>query len=231
VVVLLFKAVIFDWDGTLADTKDLVLASFRKALEDLPIEGDENLIKSLMGKRAKEIFYAVLQRSGTSFNEETINELVEKRVEAELELSSCVELRDGAVDLLSSLKGKVKLALASMNNKQVIENMLKSCGLEKFFDVVLSADEVFEPKPDSEIFLKCSSKLGLKPSVIVVVEDSKFGVRAAKAANMKCIGVISGVSNRNELKLEKPDLIIGSVKEKEKILKFVLGWWPTSYKK
>ena len=54
--VLLFKAVIFDWDGTLADTKDLVLASFRKALEDLPVEVDEKLIKSLMGKRAKEIF-------------------------------------------------------------------------------------------------------------------------------------------------------------------------------
>jgi beta-phosphoglucomutase len=221
--VLLFKAVIFDWDGTLADTKDLVLASFRKALEDLPVEVDEKLIKSLMGKRAKEIFYVVLQKSGMSFNDETINELVEKRVEAELELGSCVELRDGALDLLSSLKGKVKLALASMNNKQVIENMLNSCGLKDFFDIVLSADEVSEPKPDPEIFLKCASKLRLEPTVIVVVEDSTFGVRAAKAANMNCIAVISGVSNRNELELEKPDLIIGSVKEKEKILRFVFS--------
>jgi HAD superfamily hydrolase (TIGR01509 family) len=151
-----------------------------------------------------------------SFDEEIINELVGKRVEAELELGSCVELRDGALDLLSSLKVKVKLALASMNNKQVIENMLNSCGLKDFFDVVLSADEVSEPKPDPEIFLKCASKLRLKPAIIVVVEDSTFGVRAAKAANMNCIAVISGVSDRNELELEKPDLIIGSVKEKEK---------------
>jgi beta-phosphoglucomutase-like phosphatase (HAD superfamily) len=110
-----------------------------------------------------------------------------------------------------------------MNNKQVIENMLNSCGLKDFFDVVLSADEVSEPKPDPEILLKCASKLRLKPAIIVVVEDSKFGVRAAKAANMKCIAVISGVSNRNELELEKPDLIIGSVKEKENILRFVLS--------
>jgi beta-phosphoglucomutase len=223
VVVLLFKAVIFDWDGTLADTKDIVLVSFRKALEDLPVAVDEELIKSLLGKRAKEIFAAVLQKSGMSVNEDIINELVEKRVEAELELGSCVELRDGALDLLASLRDKVKLALASMNNKQVIKNMLNSCGLKEFFDVILSADEVSEPKPDPEIFLKCASKLGLKPSVIVVVEDSTFGVRAAKAANMNCIAVISGVSNRNELELEKPDLIVGSVKEKKKILKFVLG--------
>ena len=69
----MFKAVIFDWDGTLADTKDLVLTSFRKALEDLPIEVDEKLIKSLLGKRAKEIFYVVLQRFGMSFDEEIIN--------------------------------------------------------------------------------------------------------------------------------------------------------------
>ena len=101
--------------------------------------------------------------------------------------------------------------------------MLNGCGLKDFFDVVLSADEVTEPKPDPEIFLKCASKLRLKPAIIVVVEDSTFGVRAAKAANMNCIAVISGVSNRNELELEKPDLIIGSVKEKEKILKFVLS--------
>ena len=53
----MFKAVIFDWDGTLANTKDIVLDSFRKALEDLEINFDEELIKSLMGKRAKEIFF------------------------------------------------------------------------------------------------------------------------------------------------------------------------------
>lgn len=219
----MFKAVIFDWDGTLADTKDIVMNSFRKALEDLPIEFDEELLESLMGKRAKEIFSAVLQKSEMSFNEETLNDLVEKRVEAELELSSCVELKDGAMDLLASLKGKVKLALASMNNKQVIDTMLNGCGLNRSFDVVLSADEVAKPKPDPEIFLKCASRLKLKPDVIVAVEDSTFGVRAAKAAGMKCIAVLSDFSDRKELEMERPDLIISSVIEKEKVLNFVLS--------
>lgn len=219
----MFKAVIFDWDGTLADTKDIVMNSFRKALEDLPIEFDEELLESLMGKRAKEIFSAVLQKSEMSFNEETLNDLVEKRVEAELELSSCVELKDGAMDLLVSLKGKVKLALASMNNKQVIDTMLNGCGLNRSFDVVLSADEVAKPKPDPEIFLKCASRLKLKPDVIVAVEDSTFGVRAAKAAGMKCIAVLSDFSDRKELEMERPDLIISSVIEKEKVLNFVLS--------
>ena len=219
----MFKAVIFDWDGTLADTKDIVLNSFRKALEDLPIEVDEELIKSLMGKRAKEIFSEVLKNSGIRFDEKTLKDLVEKRVEAELELSSCVELKDGAMDLLNSLKGKVKLGLASMNNEQVIDSMLNGCGLTQFFDVILSADEVTEPKPNPEIFLKCASKLKLKSDVIVIVEDTTFGVRAAKAANMDCIAVSSGFSNRIALEKERPDLIVGSVKEKEKVLQFVLS--------
>ena len=214
---------IFDWDGTLADTKDLVLNSFRKALGNLEIKVDEELIKSLMGKRAREIFSEVLKKSNTSFDEETLNDLVEKRVKAELELSSCVELKDGATDLLFALKGRIKLALASMNNKQVIDTMLNGCGLTSFFDVFLSADEVTKPKPDPEIFLKCASKLNLKPNVIVVVEDTTFGVRAAKAANMKCIAISSGFSDRNALEKESPDLIIDSVKEKEKVLKFVFS--------
>lgn len=219
----MFKAVIFDWDGTLADTKDIILNSFRKALEDLEIKFDEELIKSLMGKRAREIFSEVLKNADISFNEETLNNLVEKRVKEELELSSCIELKVGAMDLLAALKGKVKLALASMNNKPVIDTMLNGCGLTRFFDIILSADEVTEPKPNPEIFLKCASKLKLKPDTIVAIEDSTFGVRAAKAANMKCIAVSSGFSDRKELEKERPDLIIGSVKEKEKVLRFVLN--------
>lgn len=99
---------------------------------------------------------------------------VEKRVKAELELSSYVELSEGALDLLNSLKGKVRLALASMNNKEVIDIMSNVCGSTRFFDVVLSADEVSEPKPDPEIFLKCASKLKLNSDFIVVVEDTNL---------------------------------------------------------
>jgi beta-phosphoglucomutase-like phosphatase (HAD superfamily) len=99
--------------------------------------------------------------------------------------------------------------------------MLNACGLSRFFDISLTADEVSKPKPEPEIFLRCASKLGLDPSVIVVIEDSVFGVRAAKLAHMNCIAVLSGVSKKKELELENPDLIISSIKEKEEILKFI----------
>jgi beta-phosphoglucomutase-like phosphatase (HAD superfamily) len=101
--------------------------------------------------------------------------------------------------------------------------MLKTCQLSGFFDVVLSADEVINPKPNPEIFLKCAAKLGLKPEHCVVIEDSVFGVRAAKSAQMSCISVLSGASSRSELEHEKPDIIVASIEEKKTILKFIFS--------
>ncbi|MGD2066968.1 MAG: HAD-IA family hydrolase, partial [Candidatus Bathyarchaeota archaeon] len=90
-----------------------------------------------------------------------------------------------------------------------------------YFEVVVSADDVANPKPDPEVFLLTAKKLGVDPEDCVVVEDSVFGVRATRAANMKCIAVPSGVYSIEELEKEQPDLIINSLLEKKKILDFI----------
>lgn len=219
----MFKVVIFDWDGTLAETGCVVVTSFRKVLDELSIAVEEGLIENRLGTSASEIFREILKNSGARFDEETINALVEKRVEAELKMSDQVRLKEGAIELLSFLKGKIKLALASMNNKPIINRMLTKCGLSDFFDFVLSADDVSNPKPDPEIFLSCAAKLGVSPRECVVVEDSLYGVIAAKAAKMKCIAVLSGVSSETNLKLEHPDLVVASLRERATISKFLFG--------
>jgi len=145
-----------------------------------------------------------------NFNEETLKNLVKKRIEAELEMSDQVKLKTGTLEFLESLKGKVKLALASMNNKPVIDCMLTAGNVRDFFDVSLSADDVLNPKPDAEIFLKCASKLCLQPEQCVVIEDSVLGVRAAKAARMRCVAVLSGTASKSELEQEQPDKMVAS---------------------
>ncbi len=225
----MFKLVIFDWDGTLAESGCVVVASFRKVLDKLSISVEEGVIESRLGTSASEIFREILEKSGTSFDQETINDLIEKRVNAELEMSDQVRLKEGAIELLSFLKGKIKIALASMNNKQIIDRMITKCGLSDFFDFVLSADDVSNAKPDPEIFLSCADKLGVPSGHCVVVEDSVYGVRAAKAAKMKCIAVLSGVSSEIDLKPEHPDLTVASLEEKEIISNFLLGFDATSF--
>jgi HAD superfamily hydrolase (TIGR01509 family) len=68
-----------------------------------------------------------------------------------------------------------------------------------FFDIVLSADEAHDPKPNSDIFLRCSSKLKLPSKQCALVEDSVLGVRAAKVARMVYIAVLLGISSRIDL--------------------------------
>jgi len=87
---------------------------------------------------------------------------------------------------------------------------------------MLSAEEISNPKPSPDIFIKCGKKLDIDASECVVIEDSVAGIKAAKEAKMKCIAVLSGITTRIEISAIKPDLIIHSLTEKDKILKFVL---------
>jgi len=218
----MFEAVIFDWDGTLADTRRVVVASFQKALSDVHCKISDEFIERRIGIGVKEIFREILRVSKTRFDETLITSLVGKKIQVEIDLSSKVKLFEGAMELLEFLRGKVKLALASMSNRDVIDYMLNAMNLQRFFDVVLTVDEVDNAKPDPEIFLKCALKIGSRPEKCVVVEDSIFGVKAAKAAKMGGIAVLTGVYNREELKKANPDLIVNSLKERDEILDFIL---------
>jgi HAD superfamily hydrolase (TIGR01509 family) len=134
-----------------------------------------------------------------------------------------VRLFDGALELLKSLDQRMKMALASMNNGRVIHGLLRAMEIKRYFDVVVTVDDVLRSKPDPEIFQKCAQHLAVSPEESVVVEDSIFGVQAAKTAGMRCIAVLTGAYSPMELREENPDLLVQSVKEREKILSFLLG--------
>jgi HAD superfamily hydrolase (TIGR01509 family) len=217
----MYEAVVFDWDGTLADTRRVIVASFQKALSQIGCNISDEFIEQRIGIGSAETFREILRSSGTSFDEALIKRLVVMKVRNEIELGGNVRLFGGAVELLRSLHGKVKLGLASMSDRAVIDHMLKLTGTQRFFAAVVTADEVVNPKPSPEIFLKCGGKLGARPERCVVVEDSVFGVEAAKAAKMKCIVVLTGVHSREVLEKAKPDLVVKSFKEKSEILNFI----------
>jgi beta-phosphoglucomutase len=217
----MFTTVIFDWDGTLADTRQVVVASFQKALSAVHCTISDEFIERLIGVGSAETFREILRASETSFGEELIESLVEKKIQNEIKMSGSVKLFAGVMDLLEALQGKVKLGLASMNDRAVINHMLKMTDIQRFFDVVVTAGDITKPKPNPEIFLKCALNLKSKPDKCVVFEDSIFGVEAAKTAEMGCIAVLTGVYSRRELKKAKPDLIVDSLEEKNEIFNLI----------
>jgi beta-phosphoglucomutase len=217
----MFEAVIFDWDGTLGDTRQVIVVSFQEALSEINCKASNEYIERRIGIGAAETFRDILRSAKTPFDEKTIQRLVERKSELEIELTDHVKLFPGAVELLDALHGKIKMGLASMNNCSVVSHLLKAKDLEKYFDVVLGAESISHSKPDPEIFLKAADLLKAKPEGCVVVEDSAFGVKAAKSANMSCIAVLTGVYSMLELEQEKPDLMVRTLEDK-RITSFIL---------
>jgi beta-phosphoglucomutase len=218
----MFEAVIFDWDGTLADTRAAIVASFQQTLKEVNIQVPDSYIERRMGIGAAETFREILGEAGRPVDEALVKRLVESKSRQQVSLKDQVQLFPGAIELLQALQGKTKIGLASMNSNTVIDAIVKAKGLGKYFQTITTVEDVTHSKPHPEIFLKCAQQLNALPIRCVVVEDSLFGVKAAKAAGMGCIAVTTGAYSKNELELEKPDLIVATLKSPQP-LEFILS--------
>ena len=95
----------------------------------------------------------------------------------------------GLPDLVRKLAARVPLALASGSERQVVEEVLNLGGLRDYFRVTVSGSDITRGKPDPQIFLQTAALLGLAPAECWVIEDSKPGIAAALAANMRVIAI------------------------------------------
>ena len=220
---LMAEAVIFDWDGTLADTRKAVVKSFQKVLTEAGCRVSDTFIERRMGIGTKKTIIEAFRECHKRLDVSTLKKLADEKVSIHAGLADIVYLFDGVTELLEALQNKTKIALATMSNKKVVDSLIPAKKIAAYFEVVVTADDVTNPKPDPEVFLLTAKNLDVDPKDCVVVEDSVFGVQAARAANMKCIAVPSGVYSRDELEKEQPDLMIDSLLEKEKVLDFILG--------
>jgi HAD superfamily hydrolase (TIGR01509 family) len=216
-------AVLFDWDGTLADTREVIVATFQRVSRGAGATVSAEFIERRIGTGAAQTFREILQAGGKHFDDTLIEKLLENKIQTEMSMSSRVKLFPGVLSLLKALQEKIAIALASMNNRPVIEDLLNSMKIRNLFKVVVTVEDVTKFKPDPEIFEKCATKLQCKPEECIVVEDSIFGVQAAKAAGMECIAVLTGVYSRDELGTANPGLIVNSLTERQRILDFIFS--------
>src|SRR5665647_3790723 len=136
----MFEAVIFDWDGTLADTRKQIVISFQKALKEINLEVPTQYIERRIGIGASETFREILHAANRRVDEKIVKQLVERKSKVQIELASEVTLFDGARELLEALRGKVKVGLASMNNRTVIMHLLQTNSVVDHFDVVVTVE-------------------------------------------------------------------------------------------
>lgn len=101
-----------------------------------------------------------------------------------------IPCRPGALELVTSLRGRVPVAVATNTRRPLAEVILRQSGLAGQFDAVATGDEV-PPKPSPDVYLAACRALGIDPIDAVGLEDSPTGVAAVKAAGMTCIAVPS----------------------------------------
>ena len=187
----MLKGVIFDMDGVLVNSEPFICeAAIRMFAEHgLTVQPEDFLPfvgagedRYIGGPAAKYVYPIDIPRDKAR-TYEIYDEIVKGRLEP---------LR-GVHEFIGKCRAKgLKLAVASSADLVKIKINLREIKLPmNTFDVIVSGDDVVHKKPDPEIFLAAAQKLGLKPEECLVVEDAVNGVKAAKSAGSKCLGITS----------------------------------------
>lgn len=207
-----FEAVIFDMDGVLINSEPYYIEveqyNFRKL--GLNVTQEEHI--TYQGIATDKMWELVIKKHGLSKSVEELVEITNAMVTPYFQNLPTIEPMTNVVELIKYLSKKnIPLALASSSNLDIIEIVLQKTGLKKYFSEIVSSQIVGSSKPEPDIFLFTSEKLGILPKKCVVIEDSKNGIEAAKRAGMFCIAYSGpGFENQDQ---SQADLIISDFKE------------------
>ena len=119
----------------------------------------------------------------------------------------------GAEQAVESLAARWPLALASSSNRELIDLVLESSCLGRYFTASVSSEEVARGKPAPDVFLEAARRLGVEPTHCAAVEDSENGILAAKAAGMRTIAIPNPHYPPHEDALAAADVVLASIEE------------------
>jgi HAD superfamily hydrolase (TIGR01509 family) len=183
-----FVAVVFDMDGVLVDSEPMHVEAMREVLRPLGVPYTDEDNTRYFGFTDPEVFRDLNARHGLTLDEAG---LTRRRIEVIVRLTRERDLAmDGARDVPPRLAAAgYRLALASSSAPEIIEATLDALGVTSVFDVVLSGLTVGRGKPAPDIFVETARRLRVPPAGCLVVEDSRNGLLAAKAAAMACVAI------------------------------------------
>lgn len=177
------KGLIFDLDGTLADTMPYHYEAWRKTAIDFDMDMTKDFMRENMGASAKVIARKLLEIYGKE-NEIKSEELLASKFDNYLNLLSKVTPIESVFNLAKKYKGKLPMAIGTGGSRKSVELTLKHTGIDKYFDVVVCAEDVENHKPAPDTFLQCAEKIGVEPEFCEVFEDGDLGLQAAENASM-----------------------------------------------
>ncbi len=191
----MFKYIVFDFDGTIADTFDLI----------------KTIAKEEFG--ADDVDFDLFRKEGARGLFKTMNIPLWKLPEMSLKITSKlrnskdIKLFPGIMDLLRSLKDNYKIGIVSSNSEENIMNALKKHHIEDLFEFIYSESSLFGKHL---VLRKMCKKYNINPLDVIYVGDEDRDIIAAKKIKIKNIAVTWGFNSKEKLSKEKPDYIVDS---------------------
>jgi beta-phosphoglucomutase family hydrolase len=180
------KALIFDCDGTLADTMPLHYLAWRDTMRRYGIDFPEERFYALGGLPTPHIARMLLAEAGVGADGAAVAH--EKEV-AYMDRLADVRPHPAVLPIVQAARGKLPMAVATGSERWIAEKTLARLAMLDWFDALVCAEDVRRPKPAPDIFLEAARRLGAEPCDCVVYEDSVPGFEAAEAAGMRWVDV------------------------------------------
>jgi len=175
------KALIFDLDGTLADTMPIHFWAYKNILINYGIDFTPELFAALAGIPAVGSIAKLNEIYGTKMNAEEVGHLKEHEYEKIMHKMKPIV---PVVDFMKKHHAKMPMAVGTGGYTRLAWKTMEILGLDKYFDILVSFEDVQRPKPFPDTFLKCAERMGVGPAVCQVFEDADLGIQAAKSAGM-----------------------------------------------
>ncbi|NQU82269.1 MAG: beta-phosphoglucomutase family hydrolase, partial [Bacteroidetes bacterium] len=177
------KALIFDLDGTLVDTMPLHYKAWNQVFQRIGVNYPEELFLENAGLPAWKIADIVLQNAGVKKKFDP-HVLSNQKFEIFNKLVPETKVIEPVADIVYKYYNTMPLSIGTGGHIATVELTLKHTGLDRYFDIIVTADDVSKHKPEPDTFLECARRMNTLPKYCQVFEDGDRGIEAAKRVGM-----------------------------------------------
>ncbi|HOP58281.1 MAG TPA: HAD-IA family hydrolase [Bacteroidales bacterium] len=176
------KGLIFDLDGTLANTMPYHFLGWKLASNKFGVDMDKTFLRKLNGSAGKIIASELIRQF--RLENVTIEQLIEEKLYQFNKIQHEVKPIEPVVNIVKKYHGVLPMAVGTGGHRKAVERTLEITGLRQYFDIIVTSNDVTNYKPHPETFLKCAEMMKVNPEFIQVFEDGNLGLEAARTAGM-----------------------------------------------
>lgn len=211
-----YTAFHYDMDGVLVNSEPIHVQSEKDTCDHFGLDVDYDAWDEMKGKTATDIFEELYSRHISkhgAYDMPPVEELIKYKTDYFLKLvkDGAVEPIEGAINLLYwTREHGSRQALVTSSNSRVAHAILRQYGLRKYFDKVITSDDVYMGKPHPEPYIRSVRSMYTRPTESLVFEDSKAGVRSALGAHCAVMALTSSYHDEETFKNLNSTFVVSS---------------------